>query len=77
MFGLLEYQERHTAAPAVPHPGARLLPSDAQDVFARDGALADGASTGAVLCGQKQMCEQITQILVERGVAKENILLNF
>lgn len=49
----------------------------AQDVFARDGAITNGATTGAVLCGQKQMCEQITQILVERGVAKENILLNF
>ena len=56
-----------------PHPDSFAV----QDVFARDGALADGASTGAVLCGQKQMCEQITQILVERGVAQENILQNF
>lgn len=48
-----------------------------QDVFAKEGSLADGAKTGAVLCGQKQMCEQVTQILLERGVAPDNILLNF
>ena len=48
-----------------------------QDVFAREGAMADGAKTGAVLCGQKQMCEQVTQILLERDVAADNILLNF
>lgn len=30
-----------------------------------------------MLCGQKQMCEQISEILVERGVAKEDILTNF
>jgi len=48
-----------------------------QDVFSRDGAVADGAKTGVVLCGQKQMCEQITQILVERGVSTDNILTNF
>ena len=29
------------------------------------------------MVGHKQMCEAVTKILTDRGVAKENILLNF
>lgn len=47
-----------------------------QDIFA-DEVKADGSRTGAVLCGQKEMAEQITEALVARGVAKECILTNF
>lgn len=32
---------------------------------------------GAVLCGQKGMCEAVTEFLTGKGVAKEAILLNF
>ncbi|XP_030515002.1 fruit protein pKIWI502 [Rhodamnia argentea] len=34
-------------------------------------------STGAVLCGQKQMTEEITSILLADGVSREKILKNF
>ncbi|XP_073053922.1 fruit protein pKIWI502-like [Primulina eburnea] len=34
-------------------------------------------STGAVLCGQKQMAEEVTSILVVDGVSGEKILKNF
>ncbi|KAL2518925.1 FAD/NAD(P)-binding oxidoreductase [Abeliophyllum distichum] len=34
-------------------------------------------STGAVLCGQKQMTEEVTSILVGDGVSSEKILKNF
>ncbi|KAK3442647.1 hypothetical protein EUGRSUZ_B02879 [Eucalyptus grandis] len=34
-------------------------------------------ATGAVLCGQKQMTEEITSILVADGVSSEKILKNF
>jgi ferredoxin-NADP reductase len=37
----------------------------------------DGSKVAAVLCGQKEMCQAVTSILTDRGVAKENILLNF
>ncbi|KAI4379125.1 hypothetical protein MLD38_005460 [Melastoma candidum] len=33
--------------------------------------------TGAVLCGQRQMAEEITSILVADGVSREKILKNF
>ncbi|KAK4763074.1 hypothetical protein SAY86_008842 [Trapa natans] len=34
-------------------------------------------STGAVLCGQKQMAEEITSILVADGISTDKILMNF
>lgn len=37
----------------------------------------DPSKTCAVMVGHKQMCEAVTKILTDRGVAKENILLNF
>ncbi|KAK9819642.1 hypothetical protein WJX72_000634 [[Myrmecia] bisecta] len=48
-----------------------------QDVFAQDGRPLDGASTAAVLVGQKEMCMAITDMLTQKGVTKERILLNF
>lgn len=34
-------------------------------------------STGAVLCGQKQMAEEVTSVLLADGVSSEKILKNF
>ncbi|XP_051148399.1 fruit protein pKIWI502-like [Andrographis paniculata] len=48
-----------------------------QAAFARDKRLSNPQSTGAVLCGQKQMAEEVTSILVDDGVLSEKILKNF
>ncbi|RWR93907.1 fruit protein-like protein [Cinnamomum micranthum f. kanehirae] len=48
-----------------------------QAAFSRAKQLSDPSSTGAVLCGQKQMTEEITSILVADGVLREKILKNF
>ena len=39
--------------------------------------LENGSQACAVLVGQKDMCLAVTDLLVARGVDKENILLNF
>ncbi|XP_076956016.1 fruit protein pKIWI502-like [Bidens hawaiensis] len=48
-----------------------------QAAFARAKQLYAPDSTGAVLCGQKQMAEEVTSILVGNGVPSEKILKNF
>lgn len=48
-----------------------------QAAFARAKKLFSPISTGAVLCGQKQMAEEVTSILVSDGVSSEKILKNF
>ncbi|KAJ0725070.1 putative phenol 2-monooxygenase (NADPH) [Helianthus annuus] len=48
-----------------------------QAAFARAKQLYAPDSTGAVLCGQKQMAEEVTSILVGNGVPGEKILKNF
>ncbi|KAI3816546.1 hypothetical protein L1987_16247 [Smallanthus sonchifolius] len=48
-----------------------------QAAFARAKQLYAPDSTGAVLCGQKQMAEEVTSILVGNGVPNEKILKNF
>jgi NAD(P)H-flavin reductase len=64
--------------------GVRVIPvySDdgddyVQDVFAKEGGLADGAGTAALLCGQKEMCEAVKGLLAEQGVEADAVLLNF
>lgn len=51
------------------------------DVFEREGLSrlpADAASSvGALLCGHKAMCQAVTGLLTNKGVAPEKILLNF
>ena len=37
----------------------------------------DGSSTCAVLVGQKEMCQAVTELLLKQGVSKDNVLLNF
>ncbi len=37
----------------------------------------DWSGVAAVLCGQKGMCEAVTELLTGKGVPKESILLNF
>ncbi|KAI3516695.1 hypothetical protein L1887_15662 [Cichorium endivia] len=48
-----------------------------QAAFARAKQIYAPESTGAVLCGQKQMAEEVTSILVGNGVPNEKILKNF
>lgn len=48
-----------------------------QAAYTRAKELSNPLSTGAVLCGQKQMTEEITSILVADGVSAEKILKNF
>ncbi|KAK6134173.1 hypothetical protein DH2020_032085 [Rehmannia glutinosa] len=47
-----------------------------QAAFARAKRILSPRSTGAVLCGHKQMAEEVTSILVSDGVAREKILKN-
>ncbi|KAL6566361.1 hypothetical protein OROGR_001976 [Orobanche gracilis] len=48
-----------------------------QAAFAKEKRIISPHSTGAVLCGQKQMAEAVTSILVADGVSAEKILKNF
>ncbi|GFP84711.1 fruit protein pkiwi502 [Phtheirospermum japonicum] len=48
-----------------------------QAVFAKEKRIISPQSTGAVLCGQKQMAEDVTSLLVADGVSSEKILKNF
>ncbi|XP_021747500.1 fruit protein pKIWI502-like [Chenopodium quinoa] len=48
-----------------------------QAAFCRSKNISNPNSTGVVLCGQKQMTEEITSILTEDGVSTDNILKNF
>lgn len=48
-----------------------------QAAFAKAKQIYSPTGTGAVLCGQKQMTEEITSILVSDGVSIEKILKNF
>jgi NAD(P)H-flavin reductase len=48
-----------------------------QDAFKKSKGTIDGAHTGAVLCGHKQMALDVTEILGVDGVPKEKILMNF
>ncbi|XP_038892012.1 fruit protein pKIWI502 [Benincasa hispida] len=48
-----------------------------QATFSKAKKAFDPLSTGAILCGQKQMTEEITSILVADGVSSEKILKNF
>ncbi|XP_009613486.1 fruit protein pKIWI502 isoform X1 [Nicotiana tomentosiformis] len=48
-----------------------------QASFARAKNIFSPQSTGAVLCGQKQMAEEVTALLVADGVSTEKILKNF
>lgn len=48
-----------------------------QAAFARAKKIFSPQATGAVLCGQKQMSEDVTSLLVAEGVSSEKILKNF
>ncbi|KAL0538705.1 hypothetical protein IC582_022860 [Cucumis melo] len=48
-----------------------------QAAFSNSKKAFDPLSTGAILCGQKQMTEDVTSILVADGVSSEKILKNF
>ena len=45
--------------------------------FCLQDGLQEGSQACAVLVGQKEMCMAVTDLLVAKGVNKENILLNF
>ncbi|KAL5208239.1 hypothetical protein ABZP36_032674 [Zizania latifolia] len=48
-----------------------------QSAFLKSQHIANHFSTGAVLCGQKQMTEEITSALVADGVSRDKILTNY
>ncbi|GLT34353.1 hypothetical protein SLA2020_088730 [Shorea laevis] len=48
-----------------------------QSAFVKAKQIYSPKGTGAVLCGQKQMAEEVTSILVADGVSSEKILKNF
>ncbi|XP_062201840.1 fruit protein pKIWI502-like isoform X2 [Phragmites australis] len=48
-----------------------------QNVFSRMKKVVDPSSMGAILCGHKQMTEEITRVLVADGLSKDKILTNF
>ncbi|XP_015941719.2 fruit protein pKIWI502 [Arachis duranensis] len=48
-----------------------------QEAFKKVKQISNPLSTGAVLCGQKEMTEEVTSILVADGVSGEKILKNF
>ncbi|GER29918.1 Na(+)-translocating NADH-quinone reductasesubunit F [Striga asiatica] len=48
-----------------------------QAAFKKEKNIISPQSTGAVLCGQKQMAEEVTSLLVADGVSTEKILKNF
>ncbi|KAK5833613.1 fruit protein [Gossypium arboreum] len=48
-----------------------------QAAFSRAKQIHSPKGTGAVLCGQRQMTEEVTSILVADGVSSEKILKNF
>ncbi|CAL4887763.1 unnamed protein product [Urochloa decumbens] len=49
----------------------------AQHAFLRAKNIVNPSSTGAVLCGQRQMQEEVTSALVADGVSQDKILTNF
>ncbi|KAG2651067.1 fruit protein pKIWI502-like [Panicum virgatum] len=49
----------------------------AQHAFLRAKNIVNPSSTGAVLCGQRQMQEEVTTALVADGVSQDKILTNF
>lgn len=48
-----------------------------QAAFSKAKQISNPLATGAVLCGQKQMTEEVTSILVADGVSADKILKNF
>ncbi|CAM6121991.1 unnamed protein product [Calypogeia fissa] len=48
-----------------------------QAFFSKNKGIANGAQTGALLCGHKGMAQDVTELLLAEGVPKEKILLNF
>lgn len=50
-----------------------------QDTFAdeKENLLTSPESTGVVLCGQKEMCQAVTEMMTTSGVDNEKIILNF
>lgn len=60
-----------------PHDGWTGQSGYVQAAFSRAKQIYNPLSTAAVLCGQKQMAEEVTSILLADGVASEKILKNF
>ena len=52
-------------------------PDQSGHLFLQENGIEDWSGVAAVLCGQKGMCEAITELLTSKGVPKESILLNF
>lgn len=60
----------------------RLVYSDeqrayVQDVFRTSENDVDGERTGVILCGQRDMCESVSEQMIQKGVDPNRLLLNF
>ncbi|XP_042021761.1 fruit protein pKIWI502 [Salvia splendens] len=83
----MAYQERFKAwessgvniVPVLSQPGDSWTGEKGyvQDALVRNKNITNPQSTGVVLCGQKQMAEEVTSIVVGDGVSSEKILKNF
>ncbi|KAF3605063.1 hypothetical protein DY000_02045377 [Brassica cretica] len=60
-----------------PDDGWRGETGYVQAAFARAKQVSDPSATGLVLCGQRQMAEEITAMLVADGVSNDKLLKNF
>jgi hypothetical protein len=48
-----------------------------QDVFGKATGITDPAAVGVLLCGQKEMCNEVKALLEAAGVEADKVLLNF
>ncbi|KAL8142028.1 hypothetical protein V2J09_015060 [Rumex salicifolius] len=65
--------------PVLSHPDDRWTGETGfvQAAFYRAKGILHPSRTGIVLCGRKQMTEEVTRIMVEEGVSSDRILKNF
>lgn len=48
-----------------------------QDAFDKENMLGNPSGVGVILCGQKEMCQAVTEMMEGAGVESSRILLNF
>ena len=58
------------------HTPPAILQAGADEWHLQEG-VQDASKACAVLVGQKEMCQAVTEMLVQHGVSKDHILLNF
>ncbi|KAJ3692392.1 hypothetical protein LUZ60_012742 [Juncus effusus] len=84
---IMAYQERFenwesngiTIVPVLSQPDENWIGETGyvQNAFLKTKPVINPESTGVILCGHKQMAEEITSALVGDGLSKDRILMNF